>query len=138
MTVDLNPGSGTFSGGTTLNVVGQRHREYPERHLYRRSHLQRRPGGRGRSDGRDQVTYGGTLTGSGSGTVQFSGGNIDPATGSGDGPANAGLTLNFSGSMFQWTGGGFFASKGNVTNLGTINLAGASDKGFFEDGTLYN
>ena len=40
--------------------------------------------------------------------------------------------------MFQWTGGGFYASLGNVTNLGTINLAGSGEKGFYEDGTFYN
>ena len=48
------------------------------------------------------------------------------------------MTLNFPGSMLQWTGGAFFAALGNVTNLGTLNLAGSSDKGFYEDGTLDN
>ena len=99
--------SGTYTGGVTFNV-GQ--------------------GAVVDLTGGDTVTYGGTLTGSGSGTVQFSGG-IDPAAGSGDGPANAGLTLNFPGSMFQWTGGGIFASLGDVTNLGTINLAGSERQG---------
>ena len=80
--------------------------------------------------GGQTVTYGGTLTGTGSGTVRFSGGNFDPATG--------GVTLNFAGTMFQWTGGNMFASVGDVTNLGTVNLAGPNDKGFFQDATLDN
>ena len=74
-------------------------------------------------------TISGTLTGSGGGTVQLDS-NIEPGIG--------GLTLNFPGSMLQWTGGTFWASVGDVTNLGTLNLAGASDKGIFEDGTLDN
>ena len=75
------------------------------------------------------TSFSGTLTGSGGGSVQLDG---DLYVGSG------GLTLNFAGSMFQWTGGAFAAALGDVTNLGTINLAGSSDKGFFQDGTLYN
>ncbi len=138
LTVALNPGSGTFSGGTTLNVEAGATVSIESGTYTGGITFNVGQGAVIDLTGGETVTYGGTLTGSGSGTVQFSGGSIDPAAGSGDGPANAGLILNFSGSMFQWTGGGFFASKGNVTNLGTINLAGASDKGFYEDGTLYN
>ena len=58
-------------------------------------------------------SYGGTLSGSGGGTVQLSG-SVYPAVG--------GITLNFPGNMFQWTGGAMFASLGNVINQGTLNL----------------
>ncbi len=40
--------------------------------------------------------------------------------------------------MFQWTGGGISGAAGDLTNLGTINLAGSSDKLFYNDGTLDN
>ena len=138
LTVALNPGTGTFSGGTTLNVEAGATVSIESGTYTGGITFNVGQGAVIDLTGGDTVTYGGTLTGSGSGTVQFSGGSIDPAAGSGDGPANAGLILNFSGTMFQWTGGGFFASLGDVTNLGTINLAGSSDKGFYEDGTLYN
>ncbi len=105
--VTINGGS--FTGGVTFNVA---------------------QGATVDLTGGQTVTYGGTLAGSGSGTVQLSSGDFDPAIG--------GTTLNFPGSMFQWTGGAFFASKGDVTNLGTLNLAGSGDVGFYEDGTLDN
>ena len=78
--------------------------------------------------GGQTVTYSGTLAGSGGGTVQFSSGTITVGVG--------GLTLDFPGSMFQWTGGGFEASGGNVSNLGTINIAGSSQKQIYADGAL--
>lgn len=80
--------------------------------------------------GGQATSYGGVLTGSGSGTVLFSGGNLTPALG--------GLTLNFAGGLFQWTGGAFYAHSGDVTNLGTLNLTGTDSKGVFEDATLFN
>ena len=58
----------------------------------------------------------------------FDGGSYNPALG--------GISLNFPGSMLQWTGGDFFASLGDVTNLGTLILSGSSDMGFYEDATL--
>jgi hypothetical protein len=81
------------------------------------------------SNGQD-VTYSGTLTGSGDGTVRFAGNWLHPGIG--------GLTLNFPADLFQWTGGAFFCSQGDVTNLGTMNLAGANDKGIYSDGKLDN
>ena len=76
------------------------------------------------------VSYGGILTGSGSGTVEFNGNGIYPVLG--------GVTLDFPGNLFQWTNGGFFAALGDVTNLGTVNLVGPNDKGMYEDSTFYN
>ena len=40
--------------------------------------------------------------------------------------------------FFKWTGGYIAAAAGDVTNLGTINLAGPNEKGFSDDGTLDN
>jgi RHS repeat-associated protein len=80
--------------------------------------------------GGQTTTYGGTLSGSGAGTVLFQNGNLAVATG--------GLTLNLPGGMFQWTGGIIDTALGDVTNLGTMNLAGAGEKKFYNDGTLSN
>ena len=49
-----------------------------------------------------------------------------------------GLTFDFPGSIFQWTGGVISTSAGDLTNLGTMNLAGSNDKDIFNDGTLDN
>ena len=76
------------------------------------------------------TNYGGTLTSTGAGTVNFATGAIHTALG--------GLTLDFAGDTFQWTGGAFFAALGDVTNAGTMNLAGSAGKGFYEDATLDN
>jgi RHS repeat-associated protein len=75
------------------------------------------------------TNYAGTLSGTGAGGVQLSAGGFITA---------GGTTLNFPGTIFQWIGGNFFAGLGDVTNLGTINLVGPGDKGFFEDATLDN
>ena len=80
--------------------------------------------------GGQQPTYGGTMTGSGAGTVLFASGNIKTAVG--------GLTFNFPGKLFQWSGGSFLAALGDVTNQGTMNLSGSGAKGFYEDATLDN
>jgi RHS repeat-associated protein len=108
-TVDLI--GGTYTGGATFNV-GQ--------------------GATVDLTGGQTTTYGGTLTGSGPGTVQLSGGTFYPALG--------GATLNFPGSMFQWTGGGMALSVGDVTNAatGTINLSGGNQTQIYADGTLDN
>jgi len=75
-------------------------------------------------------TYAGTLTGVGGGTVQLTSGRLFIGSG--------GLTLNFAGSMFQWTGGVIDAGQGDLTNLGTMNLSGNSDMDFYNDGLLDN
>ena len=78
--------------------------------------------------------YAGTLTGSGLGTVQISGARLYIGTG--------GLTLNFPGSMLQWTADSnpsvIDAGNGDLTNQGTINLVGNGDKDFFNDGVFDN
>ncbi len=74
-------------------------------------------------------TISGTLSGSGTGMVDLTG-NIFLGSG--------GLTLDFSGNMLQWTGGAFQATTGNVTNEGTITLAGSAEKQIFADGTFYD
>jgi adhesin/invasin len=76
------------------------------------------------------TTYGGTLTGSGGGTVQFTSGTLSPATG--------GVVISFPVSMFQWTGGSMNLAAGNVTNNGVINLSGSSQTKIYDDGTLFD
>ena len=49
---------------------------------------------------------------------------------------NGGLTLNFAGSMFQWTSGQMDLGNGNLTNLGTMTITGPVD--FYNDGILDN
>ncbi len=78
--------------------------------------------------GGQSVTYSGTLTGSGSGTVQFSTGTLTVGLG--------GLTLDFPSNLFQWTGGNLDASGETVTNMGTINLSGSSEAAFYADDYL--
>ncbi len=138
MTVDMNPGSGTFSGGTTFNVGAGAIVDIQSGTYTGGVTFNVGQGAVVDLTGGNTVTYGGTLTGSGAGTVQLSSGAFYPATGSGNGPANAGATLNFSGGMFQWTGGGMELSVGNVTNEGTINLSGAAETQIYADGTLYD
>ena len=78
----------------------------------------------------DVTTFAGTLTGSGAGTVQISGGRLLIGVG--------GLTLDFPGNMFQWSGGVIDAGQGGLTNLGTVNLVGDNNKGFYNDGIFDN
>jgi RHS repeat-associated protein len=114
-TFNVGPGTtidlagGTYDGGTTFNVGA---------------------GATADLTGVYTTTYQGTLTGSGSGTVLLSSGTFYPGLG--------GVTLNFHGSMFQWTAGPMELSVGNVINQGTINLSGASEAQIYADGTLDN
>ncbi len=100
---------GTFTGGVTYSVA---------------------QGATVDLTGAQTTTYAGTLSGSGAGTVLLSGGSLFPGVG--------GVTLNFPGSLFQWTGGAMELSVGDVTNLGTINLSGSSQTQIYADGTLDN
>ena len=49
---------------------------------------------------------------------------------------NGGVTFNFAGSLFQWTGGTINGANGDLTNLGTITVAGASEHMLYDDGTI--
>jgi len=88
------------------------------------------------TDGTNDAVYHGTYMGSGEGTVLLSGGNLAPDV------FNTGLTFNFPGSMFQWTGGaiGGYQSAVPVTNAGTMTVAGSANKAtygnFNNNGTL--
>jgi YD repeat-containing protein len=80
--------------------------------------------------GGQTVTYAGTFTGSGQGTVVLAGGTLNVGLG--------GATFNFPGAMFQWTGGSMELSAGDVINLGTINLSGSNQTQIYADGTLFD
>jgi RHS repeat-associated protein/uncharacterized repeat protein (TIGR01451 family) len=119
--------SGTFTGGTTFNV--------PQGETIGITGVTITGGttfnvAQGTVVNLTGGTYSGTFAGSGGGTVQIPSGWVAIGLG--------GLTTNFAGSMFQWTGGVICSALGNLTNLGTINLAGCSDKGFYSDGTFDN
>ncbi|MGO9921995.1 MAG: carboxypeptidase regulatory-like domain-containing protein [Isosphaeraceae bacterium] len=78
------------------------------------------------------VTYTGTFTGSGGGTVAIGGDGLLLI-------GDTGATFNFKGSLLQWTGGGTEDfSNGDLTNLGTINFAGTAAKVFGSGATLEN
>jgi RHS repeat-associated protein len=68
--------------------------------------------------GTQVVTYSGTLTGTGPGVVQLSQGELSAGLG--------GVTFDFAGDLFQWTGGTISTLSGDVTNLGTMNLVGSN------------
>ena len=68
----------------------------------------------------------GLLTGSGAGQAVFGSGTIG---------ASPSLTLDFTNSLFRWTGGTF---SGVVTNLGTIVMAGANDCIVANQARFYN
>jgi hypothetical protein len=65
---------------------------------------------------------GGTLTGSGAGTVRFSTGDLDVLA--------TGATISFPGSLFQWTGGTISGGGpgATLTNSDTLTLSTATDK----------
>src|SRR5208282_5770303 len=76
----------------------------------------------------DSPTFSGTLTGGGGGSVQVGNGRLYVGSG--------GLTLNFAGSMFQWTSGQMDLGNGSLTNLGTMTITSPVD--FYNDGILDN
>jgi hypothetical protein len=76
------------------------------------------------------VDYAGTFTGSGSGTVALSQGTLAVTS--------AGATFNLPGSLFQWTGGTIDVLSGNLTNAGTITIAGTQDVNVSGAGSLIN
>jgi hypothetical protein len=99
------------------------------------------------------VTYGGSFTGSGAGTVALKSGLL--------GVASGGATFNFPAGLFQWSGGNIDASNSTLTNAatgvmtlanadgvslnngslindGVINQSGAASVQLNEGGTLFN
>jgi RHS repeat-associated protein len=110
--------NGTFSGGTTFNVgagttVVLQGGTYTGGVVFNVG-----AGANVDLTGGYNTTYGGTLTGSGDGTVSSGSGTLTPASG--------GTTLNFAGNMFQWTGGTVHLNPGTFDNLGTMSFAGSN------------
>ncbi|HKM53638.1 MAG TPA: hypothetical protein VJY33_09505, partial [Isosphaeraceae bacterium] len=103
------PGGNTFTGGVVFNVAS---------------------GAVVDLTGSGTPSYSGTLTGTGAGTVELASGRLYIGIG--------GMTLDFEGSMFQWTGGQFDAGNGDLTNLGTMNLNSNLAEDFYNDGVLDN
>jgi hypothetical protein len=66
-------------------------------------------------------TYTGSYTGTGAGTVRLNGGTL--AVGA------AGASFNFSGNLFQWSGG-ILSGSGVLTNTGTLNISGSAARSF--------
>jgi hypothetical protein len=64
-------------------------------------------------------TYEGTYTGRGEGTIRLSSGTLEVGA--------SGATFDFTGNIFQWTGG-LLTGSSALTNTGTLNLSGSSDK----------
>jgi RHS repeat-associated protein len=105
----VTPSAATFGGGISLNVgVGA---------VYEFA-------------GPEGATYTGLLTGSGAGTALLNSDTMQIGLG--------GATLNFAGNLFQWTGGALKTAFGDLTNLGTMNLAGPATKVISNDGMLDN
>ncbi len=75
----------------------------------------------------DGQNFIGTYTGTGAGTVRLSTGT-DPNNLYSDN--QTGVTFDFPGNLFQWTGGTIGGYQGGhlVTNTGTLNLSGDNDK----------
>jgi RHS repeat-associated protein len=108
--------------GTTVALAGGRYTGSTTLNVSQGANIDITDGG--------SISYSGTLRGSGGGTAEFRAGGLNIGLG--------GLTLNFPGNMFQWTGGSISSGLGDLTNLGVINLGGSSDKTFSNDGTLDN
>ena len=101
--------AGTFTGGAVFNVA---------------------PGSVVDLTGGGTPTFSGTMTGSDGGTVLLGSGRMFIGAG--------GLTMAFAGNTFQWTGGQMDAGLGDLTNVGTMNITGNSEKDFYNDGLLDN
>ena len=146
-TLSISPGSGTTTGGTfavaaggTLDLSGAS--------LAGSTFSLAASGSAAISGG--SLAGGNTFNVAQGAAVNLGGGGMvasGPLTGSGGGAVNitgnlaaglGGVTLNFPGNMLQWTSGVFSLSTGNVTNLGTIALAGSNNEGVYNDGTFDN
>ena len=122
----LNLSGATFSGGATFNVGSGATLVISSDTLSGGGVFNVSPGA---TVDLTSGIFSGTLTGTGTGTVELTE-SINIGIG--------GLTLNFAGTMFQWTGGVMLAALGDVTNQGTLNLVGSNVKGIFQDGILDN
>ncbi len=122
--------TGTFGGGTTVNVPAGDTIAFASETFTGGVVYNVAAGATVDLTGGQAATYGGTLSGSGGGTVQLTSGTLDIGVG--------GLTMDFPGSMFQWTGGLIDSALGDLSNAptGTINLTGTSDDTFADDGTF--
>jgi RHS repeat-associated protein/uncharacterized repeat protein (TIGR01451 family) len=121
---------GTYNGGTTFHL-GAGAKVTPSGSKFTGGvHFDVGAGATFDLAGQESATYSGTLAASGTGTVQLS--NASFVVGLG------GATLNFTGNMFQWTGGTFATGAGDLTNLGTMNLTGHGTKTVANSGTLDN
>ena len=153
LTIVLSP-SGTYSGGTTINISSGDTITVADGMFTGGVVVNVAQGATVELSGVDELTgssytggvafnvaqgatvdlngnFGGTLTGSGGGTVQLAEGEfIRPVIG--------GATLDFSGSMFQWTGGVMGLSAGDVTNRGTVNLSSSYESFISGDGTFHD
>jgi hypothetical protein len=76
------------------------------------------------------VQYQGTYTGSGAGIILLAAGNGLKLTGD--------TQFNFSGTLFQWTGGYLDTNGHTLTNLGRINLSGSAGETLRGGGSLVN
>jgi hypothetical protein len=77
------------------------------------------------------VDYAGTFTGSGAGSVVLNSYSTLQV-------ASGGATFNLPGSLLQLTGGTIDVSNGNLTNAGTITIAGNADVALTGAGSLIN
>ncbi len=80
--------------------------------------------------GGNTVTYAGSYSGSGGGTIALSSGQVNIGT--------AGATFNFPSGMFQWTGGTINTNGNTLTNIGAMTLANAGNVYLVGNGTLAN
>jgi len=126
----FNVPNGIYAGGTTFNVGAGAMVTIPAGTFTGGAIFNVAPGAVVDLTGGGTPSYSGTLIGSGGGTVQLGSGRLYMG--------NGGMTLDFVGTTFQWTGGQMDAGQGDLTNLGTMNISGNSQKDFYNDGVLDN
>jgi protocatechuate 3,4-dioxygenase beta subunit len=137
VTYNVAPGAhfsvpdGTYNGGTTFNVGANAFVTIDGGRFTGGCIFNVASGAVVDLTGGGNPTFSGTLTGSGSGTVELRSGRLTIGVG--------GLTFDFPGAMFQWNGFSFLTGTfGDATNLGTMNLSSNDDMVFTDYGTLYN
>ncbi len=81
------------------------------------------------------LSLGGAITGTGTGTVLLQNGVIYTSPFNAGGSVRTPLTLNFPGAMFQWTGGQLgtgTSGSAPFSNIGTINVTGPATKALLQ------